>query len=497
VGLVALLSIGAVTSSGEKIRDIFADAGSSLVARGLGAAEEAQAALARIFLAGATLPEGDVGQPYAGFDLSALASLSPEAGFGTADLAWSADALPAGLSLDPATGALSGTPTEEGTGSYRILAAHADAETGEQVFTIVVNGIALKVTRISAGDSHSCAVTTSGAAKCWGANSSGQLGDGTNNASSIPVQVAGLESGVASISAAYNHTCAVTADGAAKCWGYGNYGRLGNGANSNSAVPVQVSGLESGVAAISAGSGHTCVVTMSGAARCWGRNTDRQLGDGSTTTRTTPVQVSGLASGVASISAGSKHTCAVTTSGSAKCWGSNSSGQLGDGSTSTRATPVQVSGLTSVVAAISAGTSNSCAVTTDGAAKCWGGNGFGQLGDGSAMNKTTPIQVLGLASGVAAISAGNAHTCAVMTDGAAKCWGLNGSGQLGDGSTSTAYTPVQVSGLASGAAAISAGVTHTCAVTTSGSAKCWGFGNSGRLGDGETEDRLLPVAVLK
>jgi len=183
---------------------------------------------------------------------------------------------------------------------------------------------------------------------------------------------------------------------------------------------------------------------------------------------------------VAAISVGGYHTCALTTAGAVKCWGYNAYGQLGDNSTANRSTPVDVVGFGSG-AAISAGRVHTCALTTAGAVKCWGDNGFGQLGNNSATNRSTPVDVVGLGSGVTAISAGYQHTCALTTVGAVKCWGYNAYGQLGDNSTTQPSTPVDVVDLGSGVAAISAGESHTCALTTTGAVKCWGRNVYGSL----------------
>jgi alpha-tubulin suppressor-like RCC1 family protein len=357
---------------------------------------------------------------------------------------------------------------------------------------------------ISASDQHACALTSAGGVLCWGSNSSGQLGNGTTTDSSTVVGVSGLGSGVVAISAGSDFTCALTGAGAVKCWGSNFDGELGNGTTTDSPTPVDVSGLASGVVAISAGPRAACALTAAGAAKCWGDNGFGQLGDGTTTDRSTPVDVSGLSGGVVAIDAESYgHTCALSSGGAVKCWGWNRYGQLGNGTTTDSSTAVDVTGLSSGVVAISVGGVHTCALTRAGAVKCWGNNSWaGQLGDGTTIDRLTPVAVVGLGSRVSAISAGGYYTCAVTSAGAARCWGSNTDGQLGDGTDIDRMTPVDVSGLASGVSAISAAsndtaddVDHTCALMNDGAVKCWGYNGSGQLGDGTTIDSLVPVFV--
>ena len=176
----------------------------------------------------------------------------------------------------------------------------------------------------------------------------------------------------------------------------------------------------------------------------------------------------GTAATATAISAGERHTCAVTSDGAMRCWGWNPFGGLGDGTTTDRLTPVTVVGLEGTVVAEATGAYHSCAVTSSGAVQCWGGNQYGQLGDGTTTQRLTPVAVSGLGSGVVAVAAGFYHTCALTTVGAVQCWGANFTGRLGDGTTTQRLTPVQVSGLTSGVVAIAAGVHHTCAVTAAG-----------------------------
>jgi len=355
----------------------------------------------------------------------------------------------------------------------------------------------LNIAAIVAGYAYTCGLTTGGGVKCWGQNDYGQLGDGTTTQRLAPVNVSGLASGVSAIAAGRGHTCALTAGGGVKCWGFNGNGQLGDGTTTNRTTPVNVSGLASGVSAIAGGWQHTCALTAGGGVKCWGDNYSGQLGDGTYTERHTPVDVSGLASGVSAIAAGYYHTCALTAGGGVKCWGYNYYGQLGDGTTTERLTPVDVSGLASGVSAIAGGKYHTCALTAGGGVKCWGWNGSGQLGDGTTTERLTPVDVSGLASGASAIAAGWGHTCALTAGGGVKCWGWNYSGQLGDGTTTDRLTPVDVSLLASGVSAIAAGGYHTCARTAGGGVKCWGWNGYGQLGDGTTTDRLTPVDVVQ
>jgi alpha-tubulin suppressor-like RCC1 family protein len=343
---------------------------------------------------------------------------------------------------------------------------------------------------------YSCAIMTIGGIKCWGLNISGQLGDGSTTDRHTPVDVIGLTSGVATIALGDSHTCALTTDGGVKCWGWNVHGELGDGSTIDSLNPIDVSSLTSGVSAIALGSHHSCALTTSGGVKCWGSNAYGQLGDGSTIDSLNPIDVSGLTSGVSAIALGEEHSCALTTSGGIKCWGDNSFAQLGDGSTTNSLIPVDVKGLTSGVSAIALGYFHSCALTMNGEVKCWGYNLHGQLGDGSTTDSLTPIDVSGLTSRVSAITLGYGHSCALTTTGGIKCWGRNAYGELGDGSTIERHIPDDVSGLTSGVIAIALGGSHSCALTTTSGIKCWGFNFLGQLGDNSTTDRHTPVDVV-
>ena len=336
---------------------------------------------------------------------------------------------------------------------------------------------------ISAGGMHTCVLTPSGGVQCWGRNHFGQLGDGTRDDSSIPVDVVGLESGVIAVAAGDLHTCALTAAGSVQCWGSQYVREEGHGATrAIITTPVTVEGLGGAVQEISAGLDTSCAVTAEGAAMCWGLNNYGQLGvpvSDECACSETPVTVTGLDTGVAAVSAGVFHTCALTTSGGVKCWGLGDSGQ---------AEPAQVEGLESGVMAVSAGDGHNCVLTTEGGVKCWGLNLYGKLGDGTIDYSAVPVDVVGLGTGVLTVSAAAGHTCALVADGSARCWGNNFFGQLGDGNSgpgSNQTTPVDIIHVENDVAAISAGGLHTCALTTAGAVVCWGMNTYGQLGLGD------------
>ncbi|WP_295396161.1 RCC1 domain-containing protein [uncultured Thiodictyon sp.] len=383
----------------------------------------------------------------------------------------------------------------------------------------VLNGKTL--TQVSAGRLHTCALATDGTAACWGYNGYGALGNGTNTDSLFPVavEVSGVLNGktLAQVSAGDSYTCALATDGTAACWGYNWYGQLGNGANTDSSVPVAVdrSGVLNGktVAQISAMGNHTCALATDVTAACWGANEYGQSGNGTNSSSWVPVAVdtSGVLNGktIAQVSAGDTHTCALATDGTAACWGHNLYGQLGNGTITDSWVPVAVAvDITGVlngktIAQVSTGYSHTCALATDGTAACWGDNGDGALGNGTNTAAWAPVAVdmSGVLNGktIAQVSVGSYHTCALATDGTAACWGLNGNGALGNGTTSDSCVPVAVdrSGVLNGKtiAQVSAGNLYTCALATDGTAACWGYNGSGQLGNGTNADSWVPVAV--
>ena len=341
----------------------------------------------------------------------------------------------------------------------------------------------ISATQAVSGNSHMCVLVAGGTVKCWGYNVFGQLGDGSFSDRQLPVVVAGLTN-VAAVSNGDHFSCAVITGGTVKCWGYNGYGQLGDGTDVTRTAPVSVTNLTN-VVSISLGYAHACAIITGGTVKCWGANYSGQVGDGTlSNSNTTPTEVTGL-TGAQSLSLGNLHSCAVITGGAVKCWGDNTLGELGDTTNISSSTPVAVSGLSGVLS-ISAsrpyGGSHTCAVITGGTMKCWGKNAESQLGDGSLINRNTPVLVPGL-TGVSSVSSGYQHTCVVLTDGTARCWGNNEYGQLGDGTITNRAAPVAVSSL-TGAASISSGNMHTCALLADTTMKCWGGSSYGQLGDG-------------
>jgi len=360
-------------------------------------------------------------------------------------------------------------------------------------------------TTLSSGSTHTCAILDNGSVSCWGGNAWGKLGNGTTIGRSTPTQTSSLGAGrtAVAISSGYGRTCAILDDGTVGCWGWNIYGQLGDGTTTDRATPTQTSSLGTGRTAVAISSGHlhTCAILDDGSVSCWGLNSHGQLGDGTTTNRGTPTQTSSLETGrtAVAISSGKYHTCAILDDGSVSCWGYNSDGQLGNGTTAERNTPTQTSSLGTgrTAVAISSGEFHTCAILDDATVSCWGYNGAGGLGDGTNSNRNTPTQTLSLGTnrGAVAISSGNSHTCAILDDGSVSCWGNNYFGGLGDGTNTDQNIPTQTSILGTGrtAVAISSGAAYTCAVLNDASVSCWGWNQFSQLGDGTYTDRNTPT----
>jgi len=353
------------------------------------------------------------------------------------------------------------------------------------------------VTAVAAGSYHTCAIVNGGV-QCWGDNGHGQLGLGDTLDRSIPTTIPNL-TGVTAIAAGHGHTCAIS-NGSVQCWGYNFNGQVGDGTQMNALSPKTVIGSD--VTAIAAGDYHTCAVVIIGKVQCWGSNDSGQLGVGDTppagtcssaTQCDSPTTVSGLAD-AKYIAAGDYHTCVTTFTGGVRCWGYNGYGQLGLNNRTSSSSPQPILSLVAGATTISAGEDFTCAVVNS-AVQCWGAGDLGQQGnDQWASDSLTPHIVLDTAdSGTTEVSAGGGHACARYNNQLV-CWGDNGHGMLGTGDDGRALTPQAVSGL-SGGQQIAAGDTHTCAVVN-GSAQCWGNNGFAQVGDGTTVDALGPKTVI-
>jgi alpha-tubulin suppressor-like RCC1 family protein len=374
--------------------------------------------------------------------------------------------------------------------------------------------------QVAAGIGHTCAVSEAGEAWCWGWNSHGELGQGEadDGAARWPLRVRVLDEPVTAIAVGAGHTCVITRTGAAKCWGAVCLGALGDGRSCRDGFepdalePVDVIGLDQGVVSLAAGFVSTCAVLADGSARCWGAvpmQPDRPDG--------LPRAVPGLEGGVAAITGGViNHYCALMTDGTVHCWGANTFGELGDGSGGHEA-PAPVPGLQGV-RAIAAGTGHTCALLETGALRCWGDNGFGQVGDGTTEQRPTPVEVKGLGGPVRSVTAGGAQTCALLESGLVMCWGRNEAGQLGRGEADGGEphpVPEPVVGLPGTVVRLTSSLAghemtdymrepetnpvscctagYVCALLSDGSLSCWGANREGQLGDGSRTDRPSPV----
>lgn len=367
----------------------------------------------------------------------------------------------------------------------------------------------LVIPRLSGGAYHSLALKSNGTVWAWGSNGYGQLGNVDTEDSIIPTEINDFDDIIAITGGSF-HNLALRSDGTVWAWGYNKNGQLGNGTIASSSVPVQVSDL-SDVIAIDVGEfyltnsisnvypAHSIALKSDGTVWAWGQNWYGQLGNGTATGSTVPIQVEGLG-GVTAIAAGGAHNLALKSDGTVWAWGSNGYGQLGNGTTTSSFAPVQVSDLGDVIA-VACGYDHSLALKSDGTAWAWGYNADGQLGNGSRISALTPVQISEL-SDITFIAGGGFHSLALKLDGTVWAWGSNWRGQLGNGKSgegSNATTPIQVSGL-SDITAIAGGLEHSLALRLDGTVWAWGYNKNGQLGNGkggnyETEDKN-PVQTI-
>lgn len=400
-------------------------------------------------------------------------------------------------------------------GEYRLLVSFGD-DTETRTVRIEVGGSeTVKISRIlafkgkalrpaavelTAGTFHTCGRGEDGRVRCWGDNRGGQVGQGNCEWYQLDpaTVVAGAPPDVIEIDAGGGHSCALTAAGELFCWGRNVNGQVGDGEGGPDTQdryrPVAVQNLEGPVAHVALGYQHSCALMAAGQVYCWGQNYNGQLGQGvggqEVTFSVLPRRVEGLDGPVEQLVVGGNHSCALVAGGRVSCWGDNRRGQLGDGSDIERATPVPVTGLLEPAVLLAAGGRHTCAVMESGIVNCWGDNRFGQIGDGSLVVRHRPSPVGGIERDVTALALGQSHTCALFSSGIVDCWGNNSIGQLGTGDYGSSPTPRMVQ--LARALRIVAGDHHTCVLLGGGTVDCWGQNYYGQLGDGTRRDRGLP-----
>jgi alpha-tubulin suppressor-like RCC1 family protein len=411
---------------------------------------------------------------------------------------------------DPSVATVSETGLVNGLGvGAATITATSEGKSGTAEVSISV----VTFTATAAGGAHTCALTTDGATYCWGRGESGQLGvpvpmlrcttdAGPYPCSSAPVQVRGA---IAFMQLALGgaHTCGLTSDGSAYCWGSNGDGQLGHSTQSyDTPTPVDT---DLKFTSLDAGAQHTCGLTSSGTAFCWGRNDRGQLGDGTTDVRSVPQAVTGDHTFQLIVAGGFNigHTCALTNDGDAYCWGDNERGQLGNGDggfgqedLAPHPVPAPVVDAPTFVSLTAGLGRHICGLTSTGDAYCWGENSFGALGDRTTGDKAEPVPVYGGLEFSLVIAGGYiGHTCALTTGAAAYCWGENSVGQIGDNSLIDRLAPAAVFGGHS-FTTLDSGFRHTCGLTTTGTLYCWGSGGAGQLGTGSDTQESVPTKVV-
>jgi alpha-tubulin suppressor-like RCC1 family protein len=415
---------------------------------------------------------------------------------------------------------------------------------------IVINANIEALKSLKMGDSHSCFVNDSNEIWCWGANDDGQLGTGETSLRSLPIESFRISSPNVAVGLGVGgkHSCVITSSNQIVCWGFNEFGQLGDATESEDLSPRDVINHLGGD--IDLGFDHSCSVNEQSIIFCWGNNDEGQIGDGTTTARNVPTQVQ-LPSGATAqqIAAGLSHTCALLHSDDVMCWGNNSGGKLGDGTTSHRSVPTKVVGLRTAPAAssvltseishnsvrfmssflttdvtshrtleygidefldgdtetidlgwfgkvqqVSAGQHHSCVVISGGHVKCWGDNSEGALGTGEVLSRTDPTDVVALNGRASSVAVGRSHSCAVLVDGGLQCWGDNSAGQLGDSTVLSRMTPVTPN--VTGVQHVVLGDDFTCALQVRGVVSCWGSNALNQLGfDGSSSSEPKLVTV--
>jgi len=396
--------------------------------------------------------------------------------------------------------------------TIRVVVTATNSQASNSATSLQTSVVITYAVSVSAGYSHTCAVLATGVVKCWGSNTSTELGDHTTQERTAPVPVRDIPDAT-QVAAGSQYTCVLSVPTVMGteilCWGRGDEGQLGGGSFASSTYPVVPSGTY-GAIQVAAGGAHTCALLSSGLVYCWGRNTHGELGNGTTTGSSHPVQASGITNAI-QISAGDENTCAVLSTGQVKCWGDNHWGQLGIGlydgpdcggtCYASPAGPATGIGPPYVAATqVSTGAGHACAHLADNTIRCWGHNDHGQIGSvtNSPPANPSPSVVLPPASTGTEVTTGLYHSCALLASGLVDCWGYDLFGQLGNALNSDTWTPQNAIGILfpNVATHVSAGNYHSCATLTDGNVACWGRNGSRQLGNNSTTDSWVPVTVI-
>ena len=381
-----------------------------------------------------------------------------------------------------------------------IACTEAPSSPSEPNLATASTAAALTFRQVSNWLGHTCGVTSDDRAYCWGSNFHGELGIGSRDQGPHPRPVA-VSGGLrfAEVRAGAFFTCGRTTDGRIFCWGLNSSGEIGTGGdNLRYLRPKEVAGGRR-YTQVRVGHNHACAISNAGIPYCWGDNFAAQLGDGTRVDRFAPVPIKRAGQTFVRLSAGASYTCGVTTGDKGYCWGNNTVGQLGNGNTFRRATPTPIAGGLSF-RQVSAGYGHTCGVTTDDRAFCWGANHRGSLGNGSATD--SPLVPTAVVGGLrfSGVDPGQEHTCGVTTGNRAYCWGSTQFGQvgLGEGGHPEDFAQLTPAPVVGGLLfdSVTGASTYTCGVTSGNAAYCWGENSIGQLGDGTTENRFVPSAVV-
>jgi alpha-tubulin suppressor-like RCC1 family protein len=385
------------------------------------------------------------------------------------------------------------TPTTSGTRNNTLTLNYNNGSIATNA-TRAMTTTAIIINRVAMGPTHACAVYSSGIVRCWGSDVNGQLGnDASLVSSNTPVSVFGINNAT-EIASGIDFSCARLSTGAVKCWGLGTSGQLGNGSNASATTPVTVTGITNAVLVAAGGSTACATLSASPWLQCWGMGTSGQLGNGANLSQSTPVSVTGPGASVTSIAVGGSHACAIWSAQS-RCWGMGTSGQLGNSASLSSNTPVNVTS-GNVHTIVATGDNHSCARTSTSTVVCWGANSTGAVGNGGApTNTNAPAAVTGIGTTAVWVAAGNRHSCGGSAT-TARCWGEDQQGQIGDNaSLVNLTTSAAVSGITSVSTASCGG--DSCITRTStGVIRVWGDNATGQLSTGSNNNReAVPVTA--